>query len=129
MIQAGAIAKGGEIFILDMGESIKILDLAKDLIRLSGFEPDKDIKIEFIGLRPGEKLYEELMLKEEGVKSTSHENIFVGKPLDLSFNEIMLGIRALQNSLNSPEKLKQCMKTIVSTYATAADEVAAGDER
>ncbi|NLN48663.1 MAG: polysaccharide biosynthesis protein [Clostridiales bacterium] len=129
VIQAGAIAKGGEIFILDMGQSIKILDLARDLIRLSGFEPDKDIKIEFIGLRPGEKLYEELMLKEEGVKSTSHENIFVGKPLDLSFNEIMMGIRVLQNSLNSPEKLKQCMKTIVSTYATAADEVAAGDER
>lgn len=123
VIQAGAMAKGGEIFILDMGQPVKILDLAKDLIRLSGFIPDEDIKIEFIGLRSGEKLYEELLLDEEGIRATSHENIYVGKPLDLSFNEVMLGIRALQNSLNEPENLKQCMKSIVDTYT--ADEAAA----
>lgn len=123
VIQAGAMAKGGEIFILDMGQSVKIVDLARDLIRLSGFEPDEDIKIEFIGLRPGEKLYEELLLEEEGIQSTSHENIFIGKPLDLSFNEVMLGIRALQNSINNQENLKQCMKNIVSTYKEC-DEVA-----
>ena len=122
------MAKGGEIFILDMGQSVRIVDLARDLIRLSGFEPDEDIKIQFIGLRPGEKLYEELLLEEEGIQSTSHKNIFVGKPLDLSFQEVMLGIRALQNSLNDQENLKQCMKNIVNTYTENGEAAAAGDE-
>lgn len=116
VIQAGAMAKGGEIFILDMGDSVKIVDLAKDLIRLSGFEPEVDIKIEFTGLRPGEKLYEELLLAEEGMKSTSHREIFIGSPLELSFNEILLWIRALENSLSDPEELKECMAKIVPTY-------------
>ncbi len=128
VIQAGAMAKGGEIFILDMGQSVKIVDLARDLIRLSGFEPDEDIRIEFVGLRPGEKLYEELLLAEEGIKSTAHENIFVGKPLDLSFNEVMLGIRALQNSLNDKKALKQCMKSIVSTYDENGEAAATGEK-
>ncbi len=127
VIQAGAMAKGGEIFILDMGQSVRIVDLARDLIKLSGFEPDIDIKIEFTGLRPGEKLYEELLLKEEGIQSTSHENIYIGKPLDLSFNEVMMGIRALENSINDKEALKECMKNIVSTY-TGCDEAAASTD-
>ena len=80
VIQAGAMAQGGEIFILDMGKPVKIVDLAKDLIRLSGFEPDVDIKIQFSGIRPGEKLYEELLTAEEGVSSTKHSRIFVAKP-------------------------------------------------
>lgn len=125
VIQAGAMAKGGEIFILDMGQSVRIVDLARDLIRLSGFEPDIDIKVEYTGLRPGEKLYEELLLKEEGIQSTSHENIFIGKPLDLSFNEVIMGIRGLQSCLNEPERLKKCMKSIVSTYKLECDEAAA----
>jgi len=124
VIQAGAMAKGGEIFILDMGQPVKILDLARDLIKLSGFEPDEDIKIVFTGLRPGEKLYEELLLAEEGIQGTHHENIYIGKPLDLSFNELMLGIRALQNFINDKEELKRCLKNIVSTYKEL-DEAAA----
>ncbi len=77
ILQAGAMGNGGEIFILDMGTPIKIVDMAKDLIRLSGFEPDLDLKIEYIGLRPGEKLYEELITEGEGVLPTSHEKIMV----------------------------------------------------
>lgn len=85
VIQAGAMAKGGEIFVLDMGEPVRIRDLARDLIKLSGFEPDVDIKIEYIGLRPGEKLYEELLMAEEGLVQTEHEKIFIGKS---GFNDI-----------------------------------------
>lgn len=80
VLQAGAYAEGGEIFVLDMGKPVKIYDLACNLIRLSGFEPEKDIKIEITGLRPGEKLYEELLMAEEGLGTTRHEKIFVGRP-------------------------------------------------
>lgn len=80
VIQAGVLAKGGEIFVLDMGEPVKILDLAKTLITLSGFEPGKDIEIVFTGIRPGEKLFEELLTAEEGVNATTHKRIFVAKP-------------------------------------------------
>jgi FlaA1/EpsC-like NDP-sugar epimerase len=80
VIQAGSMAEGGEVFVLDMGEPVKILDLANDLIRLSGFEPHKDIEIQFIGVRPGEKLYEELLTAEEGTTSTKHRRIFTARP-------------------------------------------------
>jgi FlaA1/EpsC-like NDP-sugar epimerase len=84
ILQAGAMGEGGEIFILDMGIPVRIVDMAKDLIRLSGFEPDVDIKIEFVGLRPGEKLFEELITSGEGIVPTSHEKIMVlrGKSCD-----------------------------------------------
>ena len=117
VIQAGAIAQGGEIFILDMGECIKIDNLARDLIRLSGFEPDVDIKVEYTGLRPGEKLYEELLLAEEGLKTTSHPNIFVGKPFELSYKELLICISALKNSTDDNEKLRECIKRVVPTYS------------
>jgi len=80
VIQAGAMAQGGEIFILDMGKPVKIVDLARDLIRLSGLEVDVDIKLEFTGMRPGEKLYEELLTADEGTTSTKHQRIFVARP-------------------------------------------------
>ena len=84
VIQAGAMAAGGEIFVLDMGEPVKIMELAEKLIRLSGFEPYEDIKIEISGLRPGEKLFEELLLSEEGLQDTAHHKIFVGHPTPAS---------------------------------------------
>ena len=80
VLTAAGMAKGGEIFILDMGKPVRILDMAKNMIRLSGLEPEKDIPIVFTGLRPGEKLYEELLLSEEGTDRTEHEKIFVAKP-------------------------------------------------
>lgn len=128
VIQAGAMAKGGEVFILDMGESIKICDLARDLIRLSGFEPDKDIKIEYTGLRPGEKLYEELLLEEEGIQNTTHDHIYVGKPMELSFNEVMMNMKYLENSINEYKDIGSIISKIVPTYRKAMNEVAVGRE-
>ena len=125
VIQAGAMAKGGEIFILDMGQSVKILDLAKDLIKLSGFEPDVDIKIEFTGLRPGEKLYEELLLAEEGVESTRHKSIFIGKPIELDYDELIEKIKELEESLYNTQRIKECLGSIVSNYNSGNDEAAA----
>ena len=81
VLQAGAYAHGGEIFVLDMGKPVKILDMAKNLIKLSGLEPNVDIEIKFIGLRPGEKLYEEMLMKEEGMQTTLNKMIHVGKPI------------------------------------------------
>ncbi|MEA4848788.1 MAG: nucleoside-diphosphate sugar epimerase/dehydratase [Clostridiaceae bacterium] len=124
VIQAGAMAKGGEIFILDMGQSVKILDLAKDLIRLSGFEPDIDIKIEFTGLRPGEKLYEELLLAEEGIESTRHKSIFIGKPLELDYEELIEKIKDLEASLDNTQKIKDCLSSIVINYDIENSEAA-----
>jgi FlaA1/EpsC-like NDP-sugar epimerase len=83
IMQAGALGSGGEIFVLDMGKPVKIIDLAHDLIKFSGLRPGQDIEIKFTGLRPGEKLYEELLTAEEGLTKTSYEKIFVGKPQPL----------------------------------------------
>jgi FlaA1/EpsC-like NDP-sugar epimerase len=83
IMQAGALGSGGEIFVLDMGKPVKIIDLAHDLIKFSGLRPGQDIEIKFTGLRPGEKLYEELLTAEEGLTQTSYEKIFVGKPQPL----------------------------------------------
>ncbi|MCL5289988.1 MAG: polysaccharide biosynthesis protein, partial [Firmicutes bacterium] len=80
VIQAGALARGGEVFILDMGESVKIVDLARSMIRLSGFEPDEDIEIVYTGIRPGEKLFEEILTSEEGIGATRHQRIFMARP-------------------------------------------------
>lgn len=117
VIEAGSMAKGGEIFVLDMGRPVKIVDLAKDLIRLSGFEPDRDIKIKFTGLRPGEKLYEELLMDEEGIKNTKHKKIFIGKPGKYDFYDVCEKVDTLKASLDgSEEEIFQLVEEIVPTY-------------
>jgi FlaA1/EpsC-like NDP-sugar epimerase len=127
VLQAGAFAEGGEIFVLDMGKPVKIYDLAWDLIKLSGFEPNKDIKIEITGLRPGEKLYEELLMNEEGLINTKHEKIFIGKPTfsDIEMLRMKLDeIRIIIESGNN-EDLIYKIAEIVPTYKfLAAQEVA-----
>ncbi|MDF2530973.1 MAG: polysaccharide biosynthesis protein [Clostridia bacterium] len=124
VIQAGAMASGGEIFVLDMGECVKIDDLARDLIRLSGYIPGIDIDIKYTGLRPGEKLYEELLLAEEGIKNTKHEHIFVAKPLDVSYNEMLLHIKSIEGSMYDVDNLKNCLSTAIGTYNYIDHEVA-----
>jgi FlaA1/EpsC-like NDP-sugar epimerase len=118
ILQAGAMGEGGEIFILDMGTSIKIDDMARDLIRLSGFEPDVDIKIEYIGLRPGEKLYEELITEGEGIVPTSHEKIVVLK--GRTFNPELLNgkVDALARLAyeQEAERIKAKLQEIVPEY-------------
>jgi FlaA1/EpsC-like NDP-sugar epimerase len=124
VIQAGAMASGGEIFVLDMGESVKIDDLARDLIRLSGYIPGVDIEIEYSGLRPGEKLYEELLLAEEGIKTTKHEHIFVAKPLDVSYKEMLMHIDAIESCMYDIDNLKNCLSVVIGTYNYIQHEVA-----
>lgn len=115
VIQAGAMAKGGEIFILDMGEPVKIDSLARELIKLSGFEPDKDIKIEYVGLRPGEKLYEELLMEEEGLVDTRHNKIFKAKPMEIDLDWLIQELVMLGDM--DSVKLKKKLKEIVPTYS------------
>lgn len=99
VLQAGSMAQGGEVFVLDMGEPVKIVDLAKDLIRLSGYRPEIDIRLEYIGLRPGEKMFEELNLDCECTDKTSHDKIFVCKPVD-NFNSLLSEINLLRRILH-----------------------------
>jgi len=124
VLQAGAFAKGGEIFVLDMGKPVKIYDLACDLIRLSGLEPNKDIDIEITGLRPGEKLYEELLMDEEGLMNTEHNKIFIGKPMDIDYFILKKNILNLEKYLknNDDEELIGFVKHLVPTFKEA-DEV------
>lgn len=118
ILQAGSMGKGGEIFLLDMGTSIKIDDIARDLIRLSGFEPDVDIKIEYVGLRPGEKLYEELIIEGEGVIPTVHEKIMVLKGMDCNLPMLNGKINKLIQISRDQEikKIKAKLKEIVPEY-------------
>lgn len=113
VIQAGALAKGGEIFVLDMGEPVKIVDLATQLIELSGYKPNQDIKIEFIGLRPGEKLYEELLLEEEGLESTKQEGILIARPSEIIYPEILEIVSEIKTNIYDLPKLKLTLKKMV----------------
>lgn len=120
VIQAGAMTKGGEIFVLDMGEPVKIVDLAKNLIKLSGFEEDVDICIEFTGLRPGEKLYEELLMSEEGLTDTSHEKIFIGTPISINVEKCKMNLEFLKAIVDKErvELIDIIMRELVPTYIT-----------
>ena len=113
VLRAGAFAEGGEIFILDMGKPVKILDLAENLIRLSGRTPYVDINIEFTGLRPGEKLYEEILMDEEGLKETEDKMIYIGKPVVFDTEEFFEKLRVLQDTLQSKGDIRQAIQSIV----------------
>lgn len=117
VIEAGAIAKGGEIFILDMGQPVKILDLAENLIKLSGFKPYEEIDIQFTGLRPGEKLYEELLMEEEGIQSTQNELIFIGKPVEMEPNVLFEKLECIYKTIKNEQcDVKKMISEIVPTY-------------
>ena len=118
VLEAGAKAKGGEIFVLDMGQPVKILDLARNLITLMGYTPDKDIKIEFTGLRPGEKLYEELLMSEEGLASTENERIHIGHPLEIDEDKLIRVINELEEMMyDDTADVRQLVKELVPTYS------------
>lgn len=118
VLQAGAYAKGGEIFVLDMENPIKIYDLACDLIKLSGYEPNVDIKIEFIGLRPGEKLYEEVLTEEEGLKQTANNKIFVGKSTFEDYDGLVNELSKFKEIVDNDDRVQTIIKMqeIVPTY-------------
>ena len=117
VLQAASYARGGEIFVLNMGKPVKICDLARKMISLSGLRPDVDIKIVFTGLRPGEKLYEELLMDEEGLTKTAHSKIFIGKPIDITEDELKEKLERLESVLHADaETVKDTMAEVVPTY-------------
>lgn len=117
VLQAGAYAKGGEIFVLDMGEPVKIMDLAKNLIRLSGFKVGEDIEIQITGLRPGEKLYEELLMEEEGMKETANHLIHIGRPIEINEQLFFQQLNELKKaSQMESADIRGLLKEIVPTY-------------
>ena len=118
VMQAGAMGQGGEVFVLDMGKPIKILDLAKEMIKLSGLEIDKDIAIVFTGIRPGEKLFEEILTAEEGTIATQNQKIFVVKILKTNASDFENKLKRLKNIATKREKeeLKDFLREIAPSY-------------
>lgn len=122
VLQAGAYARGGEIFVLNMGEPMKILDLATNLIKLSGYKPGEDIEIKFTGLRPGEKMYEELLMNEEGLKETANKMIFIGKPIEFDEDEFRRQLDILeQEAVKEDGDIRAEVMKIVPTYHPAEE--------
>ena len=123
VLQCGAYAKGGEIFILDMGEPVKILDLAKKMIRLSGHVPGEDIKIEFTGLRPGEKLYEELLISEDNLVETENDRIFVAHMSEIDVAEMSRKISTLiAHAYEEDRNIREEIKEIVPEYKSNKEQ-------
>lgn len=123
VLQAGAYAKGGEIFVLDMGEPVKIADLAKNLIRLSGLKLGEDIEIQYTGLRPGEKLFEELLMDEEGLQETANKLIHIGKPIELDEKLFLKQLHELRLAANKDSRdIRKLVQQIVPTYVINEDE-------
>lgn len=117
VLEAGAAAKGGEIFVLDMGEPVRIDDLARNLIRLSGYTVGEDIEIEYTGLRPGEKLFEELLMNEEGLQQTANKMIYVGKPIEFDEDEFLRNLEKLYTyAYDETDQMKAMISKIVPTY-------------
>jgi len=118
VMEAGAIGQGGEVFVLDMGEPIKILDLAKEMIRLSGFEPDKDIPIVFTGVRPGEKLFEEILTAEEGTIATQNQKIFIAKLSEINVDKLNTGLDKLKEfaKIGDKENIVKVLKSLIPSY-------------
>ncbi|MDY6341243.1 MAG: nucleoside-diphosphate sugar epimerase/dehydratase [Lachnospiraceae bacterium] len=124
VLQAGAYAKGGEIFVLDMGEPVKILDLAENLIRLSGYRVGEDIEIKFTGLRPGEKLYEEMLMKEEGMKETANKQIHIGRPIEINEPQFLHDLEELKTAAeNEDQHIRDYVKKIVPTFVTPEERL------
>lgn len=123
VLQAGTYAWGGEIFVLDMGEPVKIDTLARNLIKLSGYKPDEDIKIVYSGLRPGEKLYEEKLMEEEGLKKTDNEQIYIGKPVPFDIERFLGQLERLaEASYANDERIAELAREIVPTFCPAGEK-------
>ena len=124
VLQAGTYARGGEIFVLDMGDPVKIDTLARNLIKLSGYKPDVDIKIEYTGLRPGEKLYEEKLMAEEGLQTTPNRLIHIAKPIPFDVEAFMKQVEILaEASYTNSQNIKQLVSNIVLTYQLSQKQV------
>ena len=120
VLQAGIYAKGGEIFVLDMGEPVKIDTLARNLIKLSGYKPDIDIKVEYTGLRPGEKLYEEKLMAEEGLRKTDNKLIHIGCPIPFDIEEFLQQVDELMEAAyRNKDNMRECVEKVVTTYHPA----------
>ncbi len=130
VIQAGALARGGEVFILDMGEPVKIVDLARSMIRLSGFEPDEDIEIVYTGIRPGEKLYEEILTSEEGIGATRHQRIFVARPdgVDAAALERLLHTVGQPGWIAGEEEVSALLRSVLPAFRSDRQGLADASE-